>query len=68
MRKGGLDDPACLVEPSVRERVERTVEHKRDPGELLHRSVVEEQRKPAPLVLLCGDQPLERIVALHVCG
>src|SRR2546428_57562 len=42
----------------VVDRVADGVEHQRDAGERLHRPVVQEERKPAPLVLLGGDQLL----------
>ena len=44
---------------AVRDRVQRAVEHQRDPGELLHRPVVQEERQPPALVLLGRDQPVE---------
>ena len=47
---------------SVADRVQRAVEHQRDPGELLDRPVVEEEREPAALVLLGEDQPVEHVV------
>jgi hypothetical protein len=40
------------------DRVQHRVEHQRDSGERLHGAVVEEQREPAPLVLLRGDESL----------
>ena len=40
------------------------VEHQRDPGEVLDRPVVEEEREPAPLVLLGRDDPLDEPLAL----
>ena len=50
----------------VSQRVQRPVEHQRDPGELLHRPVVQEEREPPPLVLLGGDQPVERLVPFSI--
>ena len=46
------------------DRVADGIEHQRDAGEVLHRPVVEEQRDPAPLVLLGGDQSLGEPSAL----
>ena len=57
------DDLARLVEAAVRDRVERAVDHQRDPGELLHRPVVEEQGEAPALVLLGRDQPVEPFAA-----
>ena len=42
--------------PPALERVDRRVEHEADPGERLHRAVVEEERQPPALVLLGDDQ------------
>ena len=64
-----LDDLARLLGVPVAERVQRPVEHQRDPGELLHRPVVQEQREPPPLVLLCRDQPIQRLVfVIHLAS
>ena len=52
-----------VVELARLNRVQRPVEHQRDPRELLHRPVVQEQRDPPPLVLLGRDQPVERLAA-----
>ncbi|MEA2424631.1 MAG: hypothetical protein QOH13_1041, partial [Thermoleophilaceae bacterium] len=38
------------------------VEHECDPGEVLHRTVVQEQGDAPPLVLLGGDQPLDALL------
>jgi hypothetical protein len=42
--------------------VQRPVEHQRDPRELLNRAVVQEERKPPPLVLFRRDQTIQRFV------
>jgi hypothetical protein len=42
------------------------VEHERDPGEVLHRPVVEEEGEPPPLVLLGRDDPLDEPLPLVV--
>ena len=59
-------DPARRPGPPVVDRLHRRVEHQRDPGEVLHRPVVQEEREPAPLVLLGGDDPLDEALALVV--
>ena len=58
--------PRAHLRPAVVDRVQRRVEHERDPGEVLHGPVVEEQREPAALVLLGGDDPLDEPRALVV--
>ena len=62
----GRHDPARRLRPAVVDRLHRRVEHQRDPGEVLHRPVVEEEREAAPLVLLGGDDPLDEPLALVV--
>jgi hypothetical protein len=63
-----LQDPPALGRVALLERMHCPIQHQRDPRKLLHRPVVQEQRQPPPLVLLGGDQPLERVVALHESG
>ena len=55
-----------LVEPVSLERVDYGVEHQADPGKRLHRSVVEEEREPAALVLLGRDQLIRETCALRL--
>ena len=50
-----------VVELAGLDRVQRRVEHQRDPGEVLYRAVVQEQRDAPALVLLGGDQPVEPV-------
>ena len=45
-----------LVGPVLLDRVDDAVEHQRDARHRLHRAVVEEEREPAPLLLLGRDQ------------
>jgi hypothetical protein len=59
-------DPARCLRPPVVDRLHRRVEHQRDPGEVLHRPVVEEERQPAALVLLGRDDPLDQPLAIVV--
>ena len=59
-------DPARRLGPAVVDRLHGRVEHQRDPGEVLHRPVVEEEREPPPLVLLGRDDPLDEPLALVV--
>ena len=51
-----------LLETRRRDRVQRTVEHERDAGELLDGAVVKEEGEPAALVLLGQDQAVEDVV------
>jgi hypothetical protein len=45
-----------VVEPVRLDRADRGVEHQADPGHVLNGAVVEEERQPTALVLLCGDE------------
>ena len=58
--------PRRLLEPPAFERVDHGVEHQRDPRQRLHRPVVEEEREPAPLLLLGGDQLVGQARALRL--
>jgi len=58
---------ARLVRASLRDEVERRVEHQRDPGERLDGAVVEEERDPPPLVLLGAEDLLRRRGLAHQC-
>ena len=46
------------------DRLHRCVEHQRDPRQVLHRAVVQEEREPPPLVLLGREQPVGELGAL----
>ena len=65
LERGGHDRPRCLGPPVV-DRLDGRVEHERDPGQVLDRAVVEEEREPAPLILLGGDDPLDEPFAVLV--
>ena len=65
LQRGG-HDPARRFGPAVVDRLDGRVEHQRDPGEVLHRPVVQEEGEPAPLVLLGGDDPLDEAFPLGV--
>ena len=65
LRERRFQDRASLAGLALLERMHRPVEHQRDPGELLHGAVVQEERQSPPLVLLGRDQPLERVIDLH---
>ncbi len=58
-----LEHAGGVVDVPRLDRVEHRVEHQGDPREVLHRSVVQEQRDPPTLVLLGRDQPVERLAA-----
>src|SRR5258708_23953413 len=58
------EDLARRLEVALLDRVSDGVEHQRDPGERLHGAVVEEERDPAALVLLRGDQAFREPVEL----
>ena len=53
---GRVEHARRLLEPPALERVDHRVQHQADPGERLHRPVVEEEREPPPLLLLGDDQ------------
>ena len=56
-----LEHLAGLLRLAALEEVDRRVEHERDTGERLNRPVMEEERDPAALVLLDGEDLLGRI-------
>ena len=56
--------PRAASGSPVVDRLHGCVEHQRDPGEGLDGPVVEEEREPAPLVLLGRDDPLDEPLAL----
>ena len=62
--EGGAHDLARIAGPVLADRLHGRVEHERDPREVLHRPVVEEERQPPPLVLLRRDQPVGELGAL----
>ena len=62
--EGRAHDLARVARPVLGDRLHGRVEHERDPGEVLHRAVVEEERQPPPLVLLGRDQPVGELRAL----
>src|SRR5204862_90351 len=51
-----------VLEPAVLDRMDRRIEHERDPGQGLDRSVVQLEGDPAPLVLLRCDQALGELL------
>ena len=53
-----------LLESPALERVDHRVEHQADPGQRLHRTVVEEERQAPALLLLGGDQLVREPCAL----
>ena len=57
-------DPPCHLRLALVDRLHGGVEHQRDPGQALHGPVVEEEREPAPFVLLGRDDPLDQALAL----
>ena len=59
-------DPARGFRSAVVDRLDGGIEHQRDPGEVLHGAVVQEEGEPPALVLLGGDDPLDEALALVV--